>query len=186
MNIELDLITACVNHERRAEYELYKLCYRYLMSICIRYTNHKEEAEEALNTGFLKILTGLKNYKPEIPFKVWIRKIMVNTLIDAYRKEKKHKDQIQYVEEYYETSDYADVNNALARMDTQQIHTFIKKLPPTSQKVFNLYVVDGFGHKEIAQMLEMSEGTSKWHLSFSRQQLKEMITKMVSPQSIAS
>ncbi len=186
MNIELDLITACINRERRAEYELYKLTYSYLMSICIRYTNNREEAEDGLNIGFLKILQNLSKYRAEVPFKAWVRKVMVNTLIDEYRKQKKHNDQIKYVEDYIETSDFADVNNALTKMNTEQIYTMIKKLPPTSQKVFNLYAIDGFAHKEIAEMLNMSEGTSKWHVSFSRQQLQEMITNMVSPKTIVS
>jgi len=186
MNIELDLITACINRERRAEYELYKLTYSYLMSICIRYTRSKEEAEEALNSGFMKILGNLNKYKAEVPFKAWIRKIMVNALIDAYRKQKKHNEQVKYVEEYIETGDYADVNNALTKMNAEQIYIMIGQLPPMSQKVFNLYAIDGFGHKEIAEMLSMSEGTSKWHLSFSRQQLKEMIAKMSLPNEIVT
>ncbi|HXU26957.1 MAG TPA: RNA polymerase sigma factor [Bacteroidia bacterium] len=186
MNIELDLITACINRERRAEYELYKLTYSYLMSICIRYTNNKEEAEEILNTGFLKILNNLTKYRTEIPFKVWMRKVMINVLIDSYRKEKTRNEQIKYVENYIETSDFADVNNALVKMNTEQIYRLIKQLPPMSQKVFNLYAIDGFAHKEIAEMLDMSEGTSKWHLSFSRQQLKEMIAKMVSSKTTVS
>jgi RNA polymerase sigma factor (sigma-70 family) len=111
---------------------------------------------------------------------------MVNTLIDAYRKQKKHNEQVKYVEDYIETSDFADVNNALTRMNTEQIYVLIRQLPPMSQKVFNLYAIDGFAHKEIAEMLSMSEGTSKWHLSFSRQQLKEMIAKMVSPKEIVT
>jgi RNA polymerase sigma-70 factor (ECF subfamily) len=152
----------------------------------MRYTNNKEEAEEALNTGFLKVLGNLNKYKAEIPFKVWMRKVMINTLIDAYRKQKKHNEQIKYVEDYIETSDFSDVNNALTKMNTEQIYNMIRQLPPMSQKVFNLYAIDGFAHKEIAEMLNMSEGTSKWHLSFSRQQLKEMITKIVSPKAVAS
>jgi RNA polymerase sigma-70 factor (ECF subfamily) len=111
---------------------------------------------------------------------------MVNTLIDEYRKQKKHNEQIKYVEDYIENSDYADVNQALTKMNTEQIYILIKKLPPTSQKVFNLYAIDGFAHKEIAEMLNMSEGTSKWHLSFSRQQLKEMILNKVSPKTVLS
>ena len=186
MNIELDLITACINRERRAEYELYKLTYSYLMSICVRYTNSKEEAEDGLNIGFLKVLQNLTKYRAEVPFKAWIRKVMVNTLIDEYRKQKKHAEQIRYVEDYIETSDFADVNSALTKMNTEQIYIMIKQLPPTSQKVFNLYAIDGFAHKEIAEMLNMSEGTSKWHLSFSRQQLKEMISNTVSPKTVLS
>ena len=181
MNVELDLITACINRERKAEYELYKMTYSYLMSICFRYTNSREEAEEMLNVGFLKALKNLDKYRPGIPFQTWIRKVMINVLIDEYRKEKKHHEHIEYVEEYAETSDYSVQNNAMTKMNVEQIHSLIMKLPPMSQKVFNLFVIDGFNHKEIGDMLDMSEGTSKWHLNFSRTKLKDMITKLTSP-----
>ncbi len=176
MNIDIDLITACINRERKAEYELYKLTYRYLMSICVRYTRSYEEAQEALNTGFLKILRNLEKYKAGIPFKTWIRKVMINVLIDEYRKEKKHMDNLAHVENYAEHPNMAELNNAIAKMDAEQIHKYIMKLPPMSQRVFNLYVIDGFDHREIAAMLGISEGTSKWHLHSSREQLKVMLT----------
>lgn len=179
MNVELDLITACLNKERRAESELYKITYGYLMSICYRYVNSTEDAKEMLNIGFLKILTNLDKYKPEVPFKFWIRRIMINTLIDEYRKKKIHDERIQYVDTYIETADYSELNPVLARMDADQINSLIKKLPPTSQKVFNLFVVDGYSHKEISGMLGMSEGTSKWHVNFSKEKLKEMILKII-------
>lgn len=176
MNIELDLLTACIKHERKAEYELYKITYPYLMSVCFRYTNSSEKAEEMLNEGFLKILKNLEKYKPEIPFKTWARRVMINILIDNYRKEKKYNETIEYVDQYYETSDYAAQNEAISKMNAEQIHVLILKLPPMSQKVFNLFVIDGFSHKEIGELLHMSEGTSKWHLNFSRNKLKELIT----------
>ena len=186
MNVDLDLITACINRERKAEYELYKITYRYLMSICIRYVNGQEEAKEMLNVGFLKILSNLEKYKPEIPFKAWIRKVMVNTLIDEYRKEKKHNEHIEYVEEYHETGDHSEVNSIMTKMNVEEIHLLICKLPPMSQRVFNLFVIDGFSHKEIAQLLGMTEGTSKWHLNSSREKLKEMLQKIVSPYKITA
>ncbi len=181
MNIEPELITACINHERKAEYELYKITYSYLMGVCFRYTSSREDAEEKVNLGFLKILKNLDKYKPEIPFKTWTRRVMINILIDEFRKEKKHKENIEYVEEYYETRDYADQNTAISKMNVEQIHALIMKLPPMSQKVFNLYIIDGFSHKDIAEMLGMSEGTSKWHLNFSRGKLKDMLGNLVSP-----
>jgi len=179
--IELDLITACIKRERKAEYELYRLTYAHLMSICFRYANSREEAKELLNMGFIRILYNLEKYKPQIPFKTWSRKVMINVLIDEYRKEKKHHDVIQYIEDYNETEDYSELNEALIKMNVDQIHGLITKLPPVSQKVFNLYAIDGYSHKEIAEMLNMSEGTSKWHVSFSRNELKEMIQKFISP-----
>lgn len=178
MNIEIDLITACVRRERKAQYELYKLTYRYLMSICIRYTRSYEEAQEALNMGFLKVLNNIDKYQSHIPFKSWIRRIIINTLIDEYRKEKKHKENIKYIEDFEELPVGAALNDAISKMNTEEIHKLITQLPPMSQRVFNLYVVDGFDHKEIGEMLGISEGTSKWHLHASREQLKAMLTKM--------
>ena len=185
MEISLDLITACIRRERKAEYELYRLTYSYLMGICYRYVNSREEAREMLNIGFTKMLYNLEKYKPEIPFRAWTRKVMINVLIDEYRKEKIHYENIQYVEEYHETKDYSELNEALVKMNVDQIHALIIKLPPVSQRVFNLFVIDGFSHKEIAQMLKMSEGTSKWHLNFSRNKLKEMMAKFISPLKVA-
>lgn len=180
MNIEPELIVACINRERRAEYEMYKRTYSYLMSICIRYTLKEDEAKEALNLGFLKILNNLKKYSPEIPFKRWIRKIMVNTLIDEFRKKKGHHQHIEYVEEYSDSSHTAEINDGILRMNADEIYVLINKLPPMSKQVFNMYIIDGFTHKEIAEMLGFAEGTSKWHLSFSKQRLQEMILKELS------
>src|SRR3954471_12127407 len=103
MEIQPELIIACINGERKAEYELYKVTYSYLMSICIRYTRNADKAKEVLNMGFLKILTNLDKYNAGVPFKPWIRKVMINTLINEYKKEKIHYENIKYVEEYYET-----------------------------------------------------------------------------------
>ncbi|HWY98974.1 MAG TPA: sigma-70 family RNA polymerase sigma factor [Bacteroidia bacterium] len=177
-NIELDLITACINRERKAEYELYKRTYGYLMIICRRYANSKEEAKEILNVGFFRILSNLEKYHPEIPFKTWVRKIMINVLIDEYRKNKKHDENIEYVEEYFETQSHSELNAALSKMDMASINNMIVKLPPRSREVFNLFVIDGYSHKEISEMLGMSVGTTKWHLNFSKTQLKEMIVKL--------
>src|SRR5436190_19012081 len=116
MNIQPQLIALCIKQDRKAEYELYKVCYSYLMSICMRYSRDKDSASEALNRGYLKILTNLSGYKPEIPFKAWIRRIMVNTLIDEYRKNKREREKVTYVEEYYDSSDFSEVNEALSRI----------------------------------------------------------------------
>lgn len=175
MNIEIDLITACIRKERKAQYDLYKQVFRYLMSICVRYTHSYEEANEALNTGFLKILNNLEKYKADVPFKAWIRKIMVNVLIDEYRKQKKEKENTKMMLDYVEHTPMVEINNAIAKMDAERIHRLIMELPIVSQRVFNLFVIDGFDHKEIAAMLGISEGTSKWHLHNSRELLKEKL-----------
>lgn len=179
MIIQPHLIELCIKQDRRAEYELYKLTYSYLMSICLRYSKDKDSASESLNVGFLKILKNLQAYKPNIPFKSWIRRVMVNTLIDEYRKNKREREKISYVEEYYDSSDFSEVNEALGRLNYQQILTQINLLPEATKKVFNLFAIDGYSHKEIAELLLISEGTSKWHLNAARQKLKEFIENSV-------
>jgi RNA polymerase sigma factor (sigma-70 family) len=177
MEIDHELILNCIKRNNRAEYQLYKLTYSYLMSICIRYTRNELRAKEALNIGFLKILTHLDKYKSEIPFKVWIRKIMINTLINEYKKEKVHHSHTEYVENYHDSSKYADINEAITRINSEEIYAFIAQLPLATKQVFNLYFIDGYKHKEIAELLEISEGTSKWHLNSAREKLKEIIKK---------
>jgi RNA polymerase sigma factor (sigma-70 family) len=179
MDIQPQLIALCIKHDRKAEYELYRLSYSYLLSICMRYSRDKDTAVEALNMGFLKVLTNLSTYKPEIPFKAWIRRIMVNTLIDEYRKNKREREKVTYVEEYYDNSDFSEVNEALSKIGCKQIFEQVNKLPEATRKVFNLFVVDGYSHKEIGEMLDVSEGTSKWHLNAARQKLKEYIENTV-------
>jgi RNA polymerase sigma-70 factor (ECF subfamily) len=175
MNIQPQLIALCIKQDRKAEYELYKLTYSYLMSICLRYSKDKDTASESLNMGYLKILKNINTYNPDIPFKAWIRRIMVNTLIDEYRKNKREREKVVYVEEYFDSSNFSDVNDVMSKFNCEQIYAEIDKLPEATKKVFNLFVIDGYSHKDIGVMLDISEGTSKWHLNAARQKLKEQI-----------
>jgi RNA polymerase sigma factor (sigma-70 family) len=148
------------------------------MSICLRYTNQREEARSMLNLGFYKILKNLKKFDLSTSFGSWIHRIMVNTLIDEYRKKKKQQERTMYIENYEEIREDTSVNSALVNMDVEQIRELIMKLPPVSQKVFNLYAIDGYTHKEIGELLGISEGTSRWHFNLSRTRLQEMILKI--------
>jgi len=177
MNIEPKLITECINGNRRSQNELYRLVYHYLMSICIRYTNNSDRAKETLNLGFYRILKYLQTYRPEEPFKPWIRRVMINTLIKEYKKEKAQNLNLVYVEDYYDTEKYSEMNTIMEKINSEQIRTFITQLPSSSRQVFNLYFVDGYKHREIADMMGFSEGTSKWYLNSAREKLKEMILK---------
>jgi RNA polymerase sigma-70 factor (ECF subfamily) len=145
----------------------------------MRYSKDKDTASESLNIGFLKILKNLTSYKASIPFKSWIRRVMVNTLIDEYRKIKREKEKIMYVNEYYDSPDFSEVNEALSRLNYQQLLSQINLLPEATKKVFNLFAIDGYSHKEIGEMLMISEGTSKWHVNAARQKLKEYIENSV-------
>lgn len=162
------------------------ICYSYLMSICLRYTRNPDRAAEVLNMGFLRILNNLEKYRAEVPFKAWIRRIMINTLINEYKKEKRHNETVLYVEDLYENDKYSELNEAIPKLNADQIYELIAMLPAASQKVFNLYFVDGYKHKEIAEMLDISEGTSKWHLNAAREMLKKMIQTIDTPITLSN
>ena len=175
MEIPQELIERCMKGDRKAENELFRVLYSFLMSICRRYIRQDEKAREVLNIGFCRILINIKKYQPIAPFQYWARKIMVNALINEHKKEKLHYGNHNYVETYNDDEKYAQINQAIERFDVNRVTMYIDKLPAASRQVFNLFIVDGYSHKEIAQLLGISEGTSKWHLNASREKLKEML-----------
>lgn len=174
-----NLLTRCRKNDRKAHNELYRMCFGYLMAICLRYCNNREDAESLLNIGFLKIITNLEKYRTEVPFKSWIGRIMINAIIDEFRKDHKRRDAMSDVEIDTVTTGNTDFNEAAQNLDADELRQLIQQLPDMSRKVFNLYAIDGFSHKEIGEMLSISDGTSKWHVSFARKSLQEMIRKMV-------
>jgi len=182
MTISLQLINDCVDGDRKAQFQLYRQCYGILMGVCMRYRKNENDAAEVLNVGFMKILTNIGKYKKEVPFEAWIRRIMINTLIDDFRKNRKVKELIEHTDFEHEEifTESVDYNLADQMFDAQQIEALIQKLPPMSQKVFNLYAIDGYSHKEVGKLLGISDGTSKWHLSFARKKLQELMQQMIS------
>ncbi|MEM8907774.1 MAG: RNA polymerase sigma factor [Bacteroidota bacterium] len=181
MNINQQLLKDCAKGDRRAEFQLYKSCYPTLMGVCMRYRKSEEEAASMLNVGFLKVLKYLHKYPSHVPFEAWIRKIMINTLIDDFRKHRKVKELIEYTDFSQEdpTRDLVDFNQADQVFDAEQLELLIRRLPAVSQKVFNLFAIDGYAHKEIAELLGISVGTSKWHLSSARKKLQEMMQEII-------
>ncbi len=175
--IDAQLLQSCIKKERKGQYLLYKQYFSFLMSVCIRYKKDEEEARAVLNMGFLKILNNIGKYPTHIPFEAWIRRIMINTIIDEYRKYKKEKETFTYTNfeeiDYY--NDHINLNQADLHFDAEDLKVFIKELPPLGQKVFNLFAIDGYSHKEISKMLEISVSASKWHVSNSRKVLKQKI-----------
>jgi RNA polymerase sigma factor (sigma-70 family) len=177
MEIQQELIERCLKGDRKAENELYKLLYSFLMSICRRYIRQDEKAREILNIGFCRILFKIGKYQPIAPFQYWARKIMVNVLINEHRKDKLHYGNHNYVEAYNEDEKYSKINDAVEKFEVSHIVAYIERLPAASRQVFNLFIIDGYSHKEISALLGISEGTSKWHLNASREKLKELLAE---------
>jgi RNA polymerase sigma factor (sigma-70 family) len=179
MNIPPGIIQDCIAQDRKAQAWLYKRCYAVLMSICLRYGNDESEAASLLNAAFLKILTKLKTWKEPVPFEAWIRRITINTAIDHYRKYQRKYAHVEYAD--MQESRHADLavdyNAADQQFDAEAVLKLVRDLPPMTQQVFNLYAIDGYTHREIAEMLSMAEGTSKWHLNNARKTIQKALQK---------
>lgn len=150
---------------------VYKKYYGKMLGIPMRYTRSKSEAQDILNESFVKVFRGIENYREQGTFSGWIAKIVFNTTMDHVRRVTKYKDRVVLGE----IPIVSVQNDAIDTMSLQEIYRKIQLLPSASQKVFSLYVIDGYNHREIAEMLSISEGTSKWHLSNARVKLQELL-----------
>lgn len=168
------LIARCREHDRKAQYEMYRALYGMMMGICSRYERDRQEATARMNQGFMKILTQLDRRRPEVPFEAWARRIMINTVIDAFRRDKQRRE-LESGEPPQDQSGDPQVNDYLAHMEAEAFAQLLTRVPTMSRNVFNLFAVDGYAHHEIAQMLGISEGTSKWHVSNARSILQRAL-----------
>lgn len=167
------LLKGCLNNDRQSQKMFYEHFYAYGMSVCLRYTNNRSEATEVLNEAFLKIFTKMDMYNIQKSLKGWIRRIMINTAIDYYRKNHQHKEEdIGYAVQV------PAPESTLSNLSYQEIINEIQELTPAYRNVFNLYVIDGYKHEEIAEQLGISVGTSKSNLSRARAILQSSLAKL--------
>ena len=164
------VIRGCLKNDRSAQEELYKRFYPAMMSLCLRYVRSREDAIEVLNDAFLKIFKQIGRYDAARgALYTWMRTILINTALDSLRKQKAIRD--REMRPAAEEEPGID-NEALAKLSGDELLGMILRLPVTTRLVFNLYIVDGYAHREIATLLSISEGTSRWHLNDARRQLK--------------
>lgn len=141
------------------------------MGICLRYSRSRDEAIEILNDGFIKILSKIDKYSPGLSFKGWLRKVMINSAIDYFRRNEKHYQSLDISHVQYESS----AETVFDKLGEQDIIAAIQLLPPSYRMVFNLYVIEGFKHEEIANQLNISVGTTKSNLAIARNKLKRIL-----------
>ena len=171
-------IRGCALNKRESQKKIYSSFYGYAMSICHRYTSHEEDATEILNDGFLKVFVEIYRFKPAYTdtinsFKGWIRKIMIYTAIDHFRKNVKHRMTTELNETYMHLPDGDE--DALSKISHEEIINAIKFLTPGYRTVLNLFIIEGFSHDEIAKELGISVGTSKSNLAKARKQLQKIL-----------
>lgn len=167
-----NIIEGCRQHDRKAQQALYKAYYKSMVTVCLRYTRNETDAVDVLNAGFLKVFQNIQQYDPgKANLYTWIRAVVVNTCLDFIKKRNRN-------EKHHELNTAADVHvpaDVVGRMKAAELLNLIRTLPPSTAAVFNLYVIEGYSHKEIATLLTISEGTSKWHLSEARKQLQHKL-----------
>lgn len=165
------LLDACRQGNRSGQKKLYRLFYGYVFSIALRYGDNRAEAEEILNESFLNVFTKLDQYDETYEFKKWLRKIVVNAAIDYHRKYKKLD--VHPVAEQVDITD--GENEGWNKLLYEDVLAHVQQLPPRYRLVFNLYVMEGFKHHEIAEQLNISVGTSKSNYAKARRILQNAI-----------
>ncbi|NTW34446.1 MAG: RNA polymerase sigma factor [Bacteroidetes bacterium] len=170
-NLE-EIIKGCVFQKRESQAELYKLFSRKLFAVSYSYSRDYSEAEDTLHDGFMKIFSNISQYSFKGSFEGWMRRIIVNTALEKYRMQKH-----LYVDDDFEYNQDIGYEEIISNINADDLLEIIKELPPKYKMVFNLFAIEGYSHKEISEMLKISEGTSKSNLARARYILIDKVRK---------
>ncbi len=170
---ENQLVERCRENDLVAQRKLYDTHHPVMLAVCMRYTNDKEEAQDVLQEGFIKVFKNIHRYEGKGSLQGWIRKIMVNTALEHYRKNKKRQADVSIDQT---TLMMPSVNTTLDEIQAKDIMAFIQRLPAGYRMVFNLYAIEGYSHEEIAEQLGISVNTSYSQYHRARGLLKKALT----------
>ena len=168
------LIEACIKGERQSQSRLYGMYVQKMFVVCLRYSKNREEAEEVLQEGFMKVFEFLHQYKHEGSFEGWMRKIMVTCALQKYRNKGKLHPLVNLD---HTTVEFGANEDITAKIGTKELLKMVQNLPPAYRIIFNLYVFEVMKHREIAALLGISEGTSKSNLSDARAILQKAVNE---------
>lgn len=169
---EKQLIANCLQGDRNAQRKLYELYSGKMMGVCLRYCKDKETAKDLLHDGFLKVYTHLDSFEAKGSFEGWMRRIMVNTALEYLRKKSDEGYNMDIEEAFTLTSDDYGV---LEKMQAEELIKTIQRLPDTYRTTFNLFVVEGYSHKEISEVMNITESSSRVYLTRAKQMIQQMI-----------
>jgi RNA polymerase sigma factor (sigma-70 family) len=169
---EEELIQGCIKGDREAQKLLYSKFSKQMYMVCLRYVKEQQEAEDVLQEAFIKVFNSIKNFRSESKLPYWIKRIVINTALNAQRS-KLYLYPMVDVDTMHETTDSISISD----FTMSELLEMIQELPSGCQVIFNLYAIEGYKHHEIAKMLEISEGTSKSQYSRAKQLLQEKVMK---------
>ena len=173
---EHQIIKGCKKGDRKAQAELYNRFRAQLFGVCLRYASNYEEAKDWLQDGFIQIYKDLYQYKPTGSLRGWMRKVVVNVALQHIRKKKRL---FPIVEISQIAGDYETAEDLFSHFRAKALMQMIQQLPDGYRAVFNLYVIEGYSHKEIGQQLGISEATSKSQLSRAKMALRKLLEEVV-------
>ncbi len=185
--IDKKILEGCKNGKRHAQNQLYSKYAPSMLGICLRYAKSRDEAEDMMQEGFIKIFTNIDGFRGDGSFEGWMKRIMINTAITYYKKNLKHQyhTDIDEIDEKHSTDE--DQDNAIEEVNIprEKLMELIQGLPEGYRMVFNLYVFEQYSHKDIADLLGVSVNTSKSQLSKARRLLISRITEITGTKNIA-
>ncbi len=169
---EQEIIKGCLNKDRKAQEQLYRKYANEMFSVCLAYEADRDAAKDILQESFIKVFRNLDKYNNDGPLKGWIRRIVVNTAIDYFRRK---GDQGRFVDVDQVAEVIPSQEGETQNLNVKDILSHVKKLPEKARLVFNLFALEGYSHKEIAIKLDITEGTSKSQFSRARQLLQQSL-----------
>ena len=168
---EEEMVRACADNDRRAQEALYRLFFPEMLQMCRRYTRDEDTAMQIVNAGFLRVFKKIHTYAFKGSLEGWVRRLVYHSMADYYRNNARY---LHFL--VFEERDEAVPERGHESFYEEDILKAVRTLPPVSQEVFRLYAIEGYSHAEIASNMNISEGTSKWHLSTARQKLRELLS----------
>lgn len=173
------IVEGCVREERKCQKMIFEMYYGKMMSACLRYISDRDEAQDVLQDGFIKVFNSIAKFDFNGSFEGWVRRIIVNTAIDHIRKKKKDIFQVTdhefIMNNYSEEADDVEDDSIYSNLNNQEIINAIKQLSPAYRTVFSMYVIDGYSHQQIADLLNINIGTSKSNLAKARMNLQKAL-----------
>ncbi len=164
------IIEGCKANDRRCQEELYRIFFDKMLIMCRRYTQDEDQQISIINDGFLKVFKKIDTFKGEGSFEGWVRRLVFTSLSDFFKKENKY---LKFM--IFDTPDSVLKSKSEETLYYQDVISLIERLPVKTKEVFRKYAIEGYTHKDIGEDLNISEGTSKWHLSEARRKLQQLL-----------
>ncbi|MBN2610446.1 MAG: RNA polymerase sigma factor [Bacteroidales bacterium] len=175
-----NIIKGCQAGDSRAQRELYVLFKDKMFGICLRYAGNRDDAQDIVQDGFVKIYEKITQFRFEGSFEGWMRRVMVNTALERYRTH----CQVIHIGDSVKEIDTPDSAEILGDISARELLKFVQELSPKYRLVFNLYAIEGYSHKEISEQLDITEGTSKSNLSRARAILQEKVHRYFNQKAV--